>query len=317
MRILKCFRFKLKTLIVIVSCLSVWLALQTESARRQRNAVQAVEDYGGWVRYDYQYPSGNYSSDNGFDANAVSGIPSWLIEFLGVDFFHRVVSANLCYTDDDGPRLENENRNANALRTLRPLRHLRVLMVAGTQVTDETMGELVKFPRLECLVVWDASHLTDEGVSALARMTSLKRLQFDETHYLTDSSLEILGRLHRLEKLVVVGGQFTDRGLEQVAQLSELRELSLAFGSTPFTDEGLTKLNKLRQLEVLQIQGNITDAGLKNFESISSLKTLMLHSNQASSEGFTALRSRLPTTTCELYHEMQTGDGEVIWGMQH
>ena len=177
--VLNYFRFRLKTLIVIVSCLSVWLAMQTESARRQRNAVRAIEDYGGWVRYDYQYPSGNYSSDNGFDGSAVSGVPSWLVEFLGVDFFHRVVSANLCFNDDGGPRLKNANRSADALQAMRPLRHIRILKVAGTQVTDQTIGGLAELRSLEFLVVWDASHLTDEGVMKLAKSRNLRRVQLD------------------------------------------------------------------------------------------------------------------------------------------
>ena len=48
------FQFSLRTLMVLVTVLCVWLGLVSERARKQREAVAAIEALGGWVWYDYQ-----------------------------------------------------------------------------------------------------------------------------------------------------------------------------------------------------------------------------------------------------------------------
>ena len=75
------FRFRLRTLLLAMTVASIWLGLHVHSARMQERSVAAIHEYGGWVRYDYQFPAGAYSPKD-FDDQARSAMPKWLVERL-------------------------------------------------------------------------------------------------------------------------------------------------------------------------------------------------------------------------------------------
>ena len=85
------FRFSLRTLLLATTVLCVWLAMQVNAARRQKEAVKVILGAGGTVRYDYQYkrrPSmpavivgGVKLPDHFFDNNATIPGPVWLRKF--------------------------------------------------------------------------------------------------------------------------------------------------------------------------------------------------------------------------------------------
>ena len=47
-------RFSLRTLLVVVTVLGVWLGVQVNPVRKQRNAVAWIQEVGGTVTYDYE-----------------------------------------------------------------------------------------------------------------------------------------------------------------------------------------------------------------------------------------------------------------------
>ena len=47
-------RFSLRTLFIVVTLLCVWLGIQVNAARRQREAVTAILNIGGKFSFDYQ-----------------------------------------------------------------------------------------------------------------------------------------------------------------------------------------------------------------------------------------------------------------------
>ncbi len=122
------FQFRLRTLLVLLTALSVWLGLHVRSVRMQQDVVQAIHDYGGWIRYDFQFPSGQFSHKD-FDPKAESAVPKWLLDRLGLDFFYSVVQVNLNYSEDGGKREENHNPTDEALQRLANLPNLRVLLL--------------------------------------------------------------------------------------------------------------------------------------------------------------------------------------------
>jgi hypothetical protein len=65
-------QFSLRTLLVAVTLLAVWLGLWTDRARRQRVAVQRVRELGGDIRYDYENQKGGQPPG-----------PEWLRRLLG------------------------------------------------------------------------------------------------------------------------------------------------------------------------------------------------------------------------------------------
>ena len=74
------FQYSLRTLFVLVTVLCVCLAVTANRARRQREAVKAIESVGGQVRYEYQYVSGQEPPG-----------PEWLRELIGDEYFVSVV----------------------------------------------------------------------------------------------------------------------------------------------------------------------------------------------------------------------------------
>ena len=43
---------------LLVLCLGLWLGWQARLARQQREAVAAIEEYGGFVRFDWEFVDG-------------------------------------------------------------------------------------------------------------------------------------------------------------------------------------------------------------------------------------------------------------------
>ncbi len=93
-------RFSLRAFLIVVTVSAVWLGMHTRRARQQKAAVQTITDYGGWVRYDYQFVDGD------FDGQAKSWVPQQVHEWLGIDMFHSVAEVNLSYSSDTGKRIE-------------------------------------------------------------------------------------------------------------------------------------------------------------------------------------------------------------------
>ena len=47
----------LRTAFLLLTILCVWLGVVVSAARRQERTVQIIEEYGGYVQYDYEWDS--------------------------------------------------------------------------------------------------------------------------------------------------------------------------------------------------------------------------------------------------------------------
>ena len=121
------FQFSLRTLFVLVTVLCVWLAVTVNRARKQREAVAAIEAVGGLVTYEYQYDS----SDT-FSATAKPPGPEWLRELVGEEYFVSVTFVGL----------QNTQVTDACLEHLKGLTNLETLNLIGTQVTDAGVKNL-------------------------------------------------------------------------------------------------------------------------------------------------------------------------------
>lgn len=58
------FQFGLRTLFLLTTIFAVWLGIHIHRARKQKEAVKAIRDFGGWVYYDFQEtPTGSGKFD--------------------------------------------------------------------------------------------------------------------------------------------------------------------------------------------------------------------------------------------------------------
>ena len=102
-RIRKYLRISLRTLMVLVLIFAVLLGWQVNKARQRRRVVAAVEKYGGWVHYDYEFVGGKLTPGQ------EPWAPRWLRAVLGDEFFRELSYVSLVYDYPGGKRKENAN----------------------------------------------------------------------------------------------------------------------------------------------------------------------------------------------------------------
>lgn len=266
-------RFGLRTLLVATTIFSVWLGLYVHRVRRQKAAVAAIRDYGGWVHYDFQEaPAGSLK----FDVQVAPNLPVWLVNALGEDFFYDVLEVNLVYSYDSGQREDNINVSGDVLEKLVALPEVRQLLICKGQATDEGLKYVATLRKLESLYMWGPSEITDAGVAHLAGLPKLTKLHLSKSR-VSDESLKTLGRLPSLEKMTVQGNKFTDAGLAYLQGNQRLRSLWLGLGETDITDKGMPYLSDLINLEELDLQGtNVTTEGLAHLTRLTKLTGLFI-----------------------------------------
>jgi hypothetical protein len=253
------FRFSLRTLLVVVTILSVWLGYQLNTARQQAASNRSIKQIGGWSYYDFQQGQ----PKTGPNASAVSPLPDWLIDWFGNDFFHPIVEVNLVYHyDARQARHENAAGSGDDLKFLEGLPQLRSLCLHKYQVSDDGFQYVGRASNLERLFVWDAFPITDRGVKHLHNLRNLEMIHLSNSK-ITDQSLKVLAKLPRLKNLSLQGNAFTNRGLEYLQEMTQLTDLWVGLGETTIDDDGIPYLTKLVNLKELDLQqSNVTASGL-------------------------------------------------------
>jgi hypothetical protein len=146
------FQFSLRTLLIFVLLVSIgmsWLGVKMELARRQREAVEAIEKAGGRVTYDSQVDAPF------FDPLAEPPAPKWVRPILGDDFFCDVTRVQVGGSFGD-----------HEASHLKALTKLVFLYLRETQVTDAGLPHLEGLTKLEWLGL-DGTQITPEGVKKL------------------------------------------------------------------------------------------------------------------------------------------------------
>ena len=291
------FRFRLRALLLLLTVVACWLGYMVHSARKQQETVSAIKDFGGSVMYDFEVDESGWSIPN-----AQPWAPEWLLDFVGQDFFHRVVC--LVFRESDTPVALEDNHEL--VRRLAQMNHVRIVDVSGHNATDATMRLVGGFSSLEHFRAYGATAITDDGVANLAGLRHLEYVilgnsQFTNSSHLSDASLQSLSSCPKLEVLLAQGHNFSDKGLEYLSNSSKLRRLWVTRGPTSCTDQGLVCLAKLTNLQELGLQGNgITDRGLVHMKRLASLKRVELVSDSITETAFSRLAGEMGGTKLSL-----------------
>src|SRR5262249_43981177 len=104
-----------------------------------------------------------------------------------------------------------------------------------------------------------ASLIGDDDLQIISQLDQITSLNLDGSKRLSDKGLGHLARMPQLRELTV-GGQITDRGLEVLGQLRELRVFRM-FWQGNITDLGTTNLRFCNQLEEVDLLGCNTGDG--------------------------------------------------------
>jgi hypothetical protein len=178
-------RFSVRALIVVVLLLGVGLGWIVREARIQRDAVAAIKETGGAVRYDWEFRN----------CEALPGgkpwAPRWLVDLIGVDYFGHITAAVAHHmsaeTSDavlahvgrltlvESLNLHDSSISDSGLVHLKGLTNLRVFLLYRTQVSDAGLMHLKGLTNLTALQV-DGTQVTDAGAQELKRVLPSLRI---------------------------------------------------------------------------------------------------------------------------------------------
>ena len=205
------------------------------------------------------------------------------------------------------------------LAAIKNWKKLKRLNVHGTKISDTTLDHISGITTIESLDIGSAM-ITDVGLERLSSLTNLKELTMGGNE-LGDAGLQALRQLPGLTYLDLNGRQGTDsnvwtlsmsdRGLESLLTLKELRELrfgctSLGIGieGTRFatvsamsvTTRWLEKMKSFQKLERLKLQGcdRVDDESVAVLAAFPALKELDLKGSAVTEKGLATLRAARP-----------------------
>ena len=106
-----------------------------------------------------------------------------------------------------------------------------------------------------------AGLIGDDDLAVLSGLDQITSLNLDGSKRLTEKGLQHLARMPQLRELTL-GGQTTDRGLEALGQLRELRVFRM-FWQNNITDDGIRDLRSCDHLEEVDLLGcNVGDGAI-------------------------------------------------------
>jgi hypothetical protein len=265
-------RTSIRVMMLVILIVAVPLAWQVNRAREQREAVDAVQEYGGWVHFDYEFLNGAVIP------GCAPRAPRWLRMMFGDEYFRKVAFVNFDYESSIGKIVRNPNVKAcdELLKKISGLPGLKKLRMKKTQATDEGLRHIGKMSKLEELYIRDARAVTDKGVSHLSNLAQLKHISISFSN-LTNDSLVLLSGLPSIEEVDLQGNHFSDEGLARLNGKDRLKTLCIGIGAVQITDAGVAHLRCFNKLEMLELQqSRVTGHGLVQLMGLPSLKKLVL-----------------------------------------
>ena len=314
------FQFRLRTLLLLMTVLAVWLGVQADRARRQARTLRAIKKSAQWVYFDYQMPGpGPWTEEDYHNADICRDPPgpAWLRRLIGDDYFRTVVGVGHL-TQETIPYAQNLPQLGGCvmldpgvqdedLAQLAGLKNLQEIQCYSDPITDEGLRHLQSLTGLENLRL--SNHITGVGLVHLCRLPKLRSIFFDRgatpaglrqacalpalqelclcnCAEMRDDDLRDLGNATHLKQLRLSWLPISDAGLECLEHLPHLK-----LSHIRITNQGLTHLTGLQELEVLVLERlSLSDAGLEHLSGLSQLRRLVLRDTFFTQAGFQRLR---------------------------
>jgi hypothetical protein len=256
-------RYSLRTGLIVVTLLCVWLAFESIRARRQKAAVEQIAAHAGVAIFDYEFDD----KDQRIKDAQPPG-PEWIRKAVGDDYFRKVKVVDLSYGSRRRESGQAEVVDDDALAIFAHLTDVTTVEISNNQaITDKGLVHLAGLKKLQTLYLYD-TRVEGDGLRHIARLPALTSLHLGYT-------------------------PLTDEGLRQVGQMTQLTWLPIH--NTNITDDGLKYLAPLTDLETLQLRcTDISDAGLRHLEKLPALKSISLTNTNVTAEGVRRLAAALP-----------------------
>jgi hypothetical protein len=302
----------LRGLLLVVLGIGLWLGWLANKAREQREAVAALQKFGGFAHYDREFvnapvkvPRGNLiwkPSWGTFTKLRKPWAPDWLRQAVGDEYFQSLAHVSL-YVDIKKGLADaswvNMGPADDALRKLASQSSVRTLQIGGDQVTDDNLLYVGQMTGLEELSISWGFPLTDKGFVHPSGLKRLRILEVDHSK-MTDSSLEAFGKPTNLEELRLGGDVFSDRGLGYLSRLVRLKHLWFWAGNHQITDAGLEFLKEMKELQYLNLAGwHVSDEAIATLSELKNLKSICVGLSEDQRDRRDKLQRLLPGVKVE------------------
>lgn len=159
------------------------------------------------------------------------------------------------------PRPPLSDRDWDVILDVMKQEGLTGLNAAG-QMTDAVLTRISRLGQVTRLDLGGSQRITDEGLLQLAAMPQLQELDLSGWHLrITDRGLEALRQLKQLRRFAMCWPQqVTDLGVANLASCNQLESVNLL--GTPTGDGAITALIGKPRLRQLKTGSRVTDAGL-------------------------------------------------------
>ena len=272
-------QFRLRTLLIAMALLGVWLGVQVKRAQDERRSADAIRALGATIAYEH-----TFGDDEKLPGGVPAG-PAWLRRFVGDDLLRSVVRVNW-----NGAQIDSGD-----FQRLTSFRRLRRLNLDHSQFDDACLVHIAALAELESLSL-NMTPVSDAGLAHVSGLTQLKELGLSETN-VTDAGLVYLKGLQQLNGLTLGDTDVGDAGLAHVSKLTNLETLILS--DTVITDAGAVHLQSLRDLKILGLsRTSVGDDGALGLSNLKKMWWLHLNGSQVTAQGVVALRQALPK--CEI-----------------
>jgi hypothetical protein len=207
----------LRGLFICTALIAVWIGPKAHRARKDRFAVQTIQQVGGLVIYDFMLAQSE--KVRGDLDKAVPPGPTWLRGLVGDEFFMRPVG--LVFREgtitDDG------------LRHVGLFRDLKAIHLDDRGISDAGVKHLASMETVERLFL-SRNFVTDEGLLHLAGLKNLHQLHLD-SNQISDAGLEYLSRMDNLKTLCIRGNLVTKDGVTRLQRTRPQLKIFCDFGS--------------------------------------------------------------------------------------
>lgn len=177
-------------------------------------------------------------------------------------------------TDLERLKIANTGLSDRSLVSIRECSRLIELELRGADITDKGLASLAEMKDIEWIDL-SGTRVTDEGLKHMRGWEELRKLTIEDSS-ITGTGFAALKKLKRLARIQLNRSRINDQGIEAITQLTEPDDLYIWLDGTPITDAGLEKLASLQNLRELSLNGalRLTDKAadiLKKFPSLTEV----------------------------------------------
>ena len=296
-------QFRLRTVLLgtVVLCLPLgWLSIKLERTRRQRRAVIAITNAGGFVWYLAQdaaaaskgltYDVLPYDSQRR-DGNALDRLVEEATagDVVAVSFDESEVAAwNFVGRGIQSPtaaraEIEIDGQEVSSDSSDRWILHGQ-LDRYGRNIIGERGGKELDWRDLQVLPALEVLSMGHQSIGSaemeqISKLKQLRCLLIYNGRNVTDDELTHLSALIKLRVLVIDKSSVTDDGLRHLTPLTQLAVLEL--DHAPIRGDGLSYLADKSHLKLISLRFTpLEDAGLAQLAGLTGLQRLYFFNTQ-------------------------------------